>query len=78
MRDCSAQAPFSFVTIRKLIIILNLPMVISIDTRLKYLLDQNLILFILDKTFLSETFLKTFFYKVSKKLLLTPQRETCP
>ena len=53
-------------------------MVISIDTRLKYLLDQNLILFILDKTFLSETFLKTFFYKVSKKLLLTPQRETCP
>ena len=31
-------------------------MVISIDTRLKYLLDQNLILFILDKTFLSERF----------------------
>ena len=77
MRDCSAQAPFSFVTIRKLIIILNLPMVISIDTRLKYLLDQNHILFILIKTFLSETFLKMF-YKVPKKLLLTPQRETYP
>ena len=51
-------------------------MVISIDTRLKYLLDQNRILFIL-KTFLNETFLKNF-YKVPKELLLTPQRETYP
>ena len=77
MRDCSAQAPFPFVTVRKLIIIFNLPMVISIDTRLKYLLDQNHILFILIKTFLNETFLKIF-YKVPKELLLTPQRETYP
>ena len=46
-------------------------MVISIDTRLKYLLDQNRILFILIKTFLNETFLKIF-YKVPKELLLTP------
>ena len=52
-------------------------MVISIDTRLKYLLDQNRILFILIKTFLNETFL-TIFYKVPKELLLTPQRETYP
>ena len=58
-------------------IILNLPMVISIDTRLKYLPDQNHILFILIKTYLNETFLKNF-YKVPKKLLLTPQRETYP
>lgn len=45
-------------------------MVISINTRLKYLLDQNRILFILIKTFLNETFLKIF-YKVPKELLST-------
>ena len=50
-------------------------MVISIDTRLKYLLDQNRLFFIVNETLI---FLKTFFYKVPKKLLLTPQRETYP
>ena len=66
MRDWSAQAPFPFVTVRKLIIILNVPTAIGIDTRINYLLDQNHTLFILGNTFLSETFLKSFVYKISK------------
>ena len=39
-------------------------MLISIDTRLKNLLDQNHLFFIVNETLI---FLETFFYKVPKK-----------
>ena len=42
-------------------------MVISIDTRLKYLLDQNHIFFIVNETLI---FLETFFVQGSKKIYL--------